>query len=363
MIASKNATFVLSSSSLRTSDGMSLSLSGINNVSLTGTGNGDGFAINDWTGIGVLSATSGVLGLGVEDSSITLTDSSVVADDMYLALNGFNLADLYEESAGSPSPGADTFNVSGWTHQGGLTGDNIASVTASESADITLTNSSLTSGTMFMSLNGIAAADLTVTAATGHPALTINASAFSGTTNLTSAGTVDATLYGGSGGAGTLTASGSGNNLLIGQAADTTLTDTGSGRSILIGGGAGGDNFVGNGNDILVSGTTQYDSNTGTNLAALDAILAEWTSSATYSARINKIKQGVRRQGFRRSDAFNAHTIQPDDTASTLSDRSIWPAAPPRLSCARSCRSAVSPAFRFRSHKATTGSSRAVMTT
>ncbi len=323
VIASKNATFVLNDSSLRTSDGMSLSLSGINNVRLTGTGNQDGFAINDWTGIGVLSATSGLLGLGVEDSSITLTDSSVEAEDMYLALNGFNLADLYEESAGSPSPGADTFNVSGWTHHGGLTGDSIASVTASESADITLTNSSLTSGTMSMSLNGMASADLTVTAATGHPALTINASAFSGTTHLTAAGTVDATLYGGAGGAGTLTATGSGNDILIGEAGETTLTDTGSGRNILIGGGAGGDSFVGGGNDILVSGTTQYDSNTGTNLAALDAILAEWTSSATYSTRINKIKLGVRREGIRRYDAFNAHTIQSDDTASTLSDRSI----------------------------------------
>ena len=194
-------------------------------------------------------------------------------------------------------------------------------MTASESADITLTNSSLTSGTMSMSLNGIASADLTVTAATGHPSLTINASAFSGPTNLIAAGTVDATLYGGTGAAGTLTATGSGNDILIGEAADTMLTDTGSGRNILIGGGAGGDRFVGGGNDILVSGTTEYDNENGANLTALDAILAEWASSDSYTVRIRTIKLGVRRQGFRRSDAFNAHTIQPDATANTLSDR------------------------------------------
>ena len=93
--------------------------------------------------------------------------------------------------------------------------------------------------------------------------------------------------------AGTLTAAGSGNDILIGEAADTTLTDTGTGRNILIGGGAGGDSFVGDGNDILVSGTTEYDSYSGANLAALDAILAEWASSASYTYRIRKIKRGV----------------------------------------------------------------------
>jgi len=323
VIASKNDTFVLSNSSLRTSDGMLLGLSGINNALLTGTGNQDGFAINDWTGTGTLSATSGVLGVGVEDSSITLTNAYVEAGPMFLVLNGFNIADLYEESNGSPSPGGYTFNVSGWTHRGGLSGDTITGVTASESADITLTNSLLTSGTMSMRLRRINSADLTVTATTANPPLIIDASAFSGATNLTAAGTVDAIVYGGSGASGTLTAAGSGKNILISEAADTTLTDTGTGRNILIGGGAGGDSLAGNGNDILVSGTTQYDSKTGTNIAALDAILAEWSSSDSYARRIIKIKEGVKGRPPHRYDAFNAHTIQTDSNANTLSDRNI----------------------------------------
>jgi len=196
-------------------------------------------------------------------------------------------------------------------------------VTASESADITLTNSSLTSGTMSMGVSGINSADLTVTASAGNPPLTIDASAFSGATNLTAAGTADAILYGGSGDGGTLTAAGSGKDILIGEAADTTLTDTGTGRNILIGGGPGGDTFVGGGNDILVSGTTQYDSNTGPNIAALDAILAEWSSSASYTNRIKKIELGVKGHPPHRSDAFNAHTIQTDSNANTLSDRNV----------------------------------------
>ena len=60
-----------------------------------------------------------------------------------------------------------------------------------------------------------------------------------------------------SGGHDTLTAAGSGNDILIGNGASDTLTDAGSGRNILIGAGAGGDTLTGDGNDILVSGTTE----------------------------------------------------------------------------------------------------------
>jgi hypothetical protein len=328
LTASKNANFNLTNTSLQTSDGMSLALSGIRVANLSGTGHDNIMSIGPWTGTGSLSDTSGLLGVDAFESSINLTDSSVTAGPMSLALSGFITADLTEEAAGNPSPGAYTFNVSGWTHQGFLEGFNIASVTASESADITLTNTSqvdpgfplLTSGTMSMILSRIPIADLTVTAATGHPSLTIDASAFSGETNLTAAGTVDANLYGGSGGHGSLTAASSGNNILIGEAADTTLTDSGAGRNILIAGGPGRDNLVGNGNDILVSGTTVYDGATSAQLAALDAILADWSSSNSYAIRISKIKRGVRPN---HKDAFNISTIHIDSNANTLSDRNI----------------------------------------
>ena len=108
-------------------------------------------------------------------------------------------------------------------------------------------------------------ANLGVNTFAGHTSI-IDASGFSaGVTNLSAAGNGYAILYGGSGDSGSLTAAGSGNNILIGEAADTTLTDTGTGRSILIGGGPGGDTLVGGRNDILVSGTTQYDSDSPAN--------------------------------------------------------------------------------------------------
>ena len=125
-------------------------------------------------------------------------------------------------------------------------------------------------------------ADLTVTATTANPSRSIDAGAFSeGETNLSATGTGDAILYGGRGG-GTLTAARYGNDILIGEAADThpdryrhrpQHPDRRRGR---------GDTFVGGGNDILVSGTSQCDiHSTGTNIADLDAILAEWASSAS----------------------------------------------------------------------------------
>jgi hypothetical protein len=87
--------------------------------------------------------------------------------------------------------------------------------------------------------------------------------------------------------------------------------------NILIGGGPGGDTLTGNGDDILVSGATQYDSNTTANIAALDAVLAEWTSSDPYSTRINNIMSGIE-PGY--SAPLNSTTITQDTKANTLQD-------------------------------------------
>ena len=169
---------------------------------------------------------------------------------------------------------------------------------------------------MTLGLSGITTANLTATAASGSPSYIVDASAFTGVTNLTASGTVNAILFGGSGNGSTLSATGSGNDVLIGGSGKDTLTDTGTGYNILIGG-AGVDTITGNGNDILISGTTNYDSNTSANIAALDAILAEWSSSDSYSMRISKIMSGVGPGG---TDALNSSTCQSDGVANTVSD-------------------------------------------
>jgi hypothetical protein len=78
-----------------------------------------------------------------------------------------------------------------------------------------------------------------------------------------------------------------GNNLLVGDGTGNVLIG-GTGRSILIAGAHPG-TLVGNsGQDLLVGGTTDYDSSP----PALAAIMAEWTSGASYANRVNHLLTG-----------------------------------------------------------------------
>jgi hypothetical protein len=230
---------------------------------------------------------------------------------MALGLSGITTANLAATIA------SKTFTVSGWSGAGSLTDTATGIVTASKNAGFTLTNTSLLSTDgMLLALSGITTANLTTTAASGSPSLIVDASAFTGVTHLTAGGTVNAILFGGSANGSTLSATGSGNDVLIGGSGKDTLTDSGTGYNILIGG-PGVDTVMGNGNDILISGTTSYDSNTSPNITALDAILAEWSSSDSYSLRISMIMSGVGAGG---TDALNSSTCQSDGVANTVSD-------------------------------------------
>jgi Ca2+-binding RTX toxin-like protein len=207
--------------------------------------------------------------------------------------------------------------TSGWTQGGTLYGNN-GIVEADESASMTLTNTSLKSGTMALDLSGIKTAYLSVVPAAGQPRAIVNATAFSGVSNLVAAGAGNAILYSGSGADSSMSITGSGNDILIGNAPKMNLSGSGSGRSILIGAGSGGDTITGNGNDILVSGRTEFDSISPTNNgAALDEILAEWTSSAPYLIRISKIKVGL---GPFHRFAFRSNTISADPKKNSLAD-------------------------------------------
>ena len=65
-----------------------------------------------------------------------------------------------------------------------------------------------------------------------------------------------------------------------------------------------------------MSGTTKYDSDTSRHLAALDAVLAEWSSSDDYTTKISRITTGVGSGAY----AFKSNTITPDTNANTLTD-------------------------------------------
>jgi Ca2+-binding RTX toxin-like protein len=247
-----------------------------------------------------------------KSAGFTLANASLSSTDgMALGLVGVMTANLAASSNGK------TFTISGWTGRGSLADTATGIVAASKSAGFTLTDTSLTATDgMALVLSGIKTANLTATAPSGSPSYVVDASAFSGVTNLVAGGTANTILFGGAANGGTLSATGSGNNVLIGGPGRDTLTDTGAGYNILIGG-AGVDTLTGNGNDILISGTTNYDSNASANIAALDAILAEWSSSDTYALRISKTMSGV---GPGNSATLNSSTCQSDGKANTVSD-------------------------------------------
>ena len=62
----------------------------------------------------------------------------------------------------------------------------------------------------------------------------------------------------------------------------------GSGRDVLIGGDGLDTLFGGGHDDILVAGPTTHDEDD----EALQAILAEWTSTNSYTTRVNNIRNG-----------------------------------------------------------------------
>jgi hypothetical protein len=104
-------------------------------------------------------------------------------------------------------------------------------------------------------------------------------------------------VFGGNGG-NTLIGDSQGNILVGGTGADTI--DGGTGRSLLIGGG-GADHVTGgstSGGDILIGGTTSYDSGTSADKTALTAILAEWQSTDSYGTRFTKIDDGTIPGGY-----------------------------------------------------------------
>jgi hypothetical protein len=106
---------------------------------------------------------------------------------------------------------------------------------------------------------------------------------------------VPAFLYGEGTGGDHISAAGSAaNNVLSGHGANEVLTG-GQGRDLLIAGTGAGTLNAGVGDDILIGGSTNYDigSSSGLSydqkLAALEAILAEWGSTDSYSTRLSAL--------------------------------------------------------------------------
>ncbi len=148
LLATKSADFTLTNTSLVTSDGMNMALSGIQTASLTDSGSGHVFDLSGWGSLATVKQT----GAGLPDTlaatkggSFVLSDSSLTdtADGMNVTIqSGVTIANLTD------STGGHSFDVSGWTGLATLKnsagGGTASTVIASKAAGFTLTNTSLT---------------------------------------------------------------------------------------------------------------------------------------------------------------------------------------------------------------------------
>src|SRR5262249_18022917 len=177
-----------------------------------------------------------------------------------------------------------------------------STVTASKSAGFVLTDTSLSaSDGLNLTLSNINQANLTATTTQGGPTDFVDATGFQGTTTLVIKGTGNAVVLGGKG-PNTITDSGTGNNF-----------------NILIGG--GGQSIVtGNGNDVLISGTTDYAGN----VAALNAILGVWSNkNMSYADRIHQLN-GTN-SGPKFKFLLNSTSVHSNGKVNTLTDSVTQP--------------------------------------
>ena len=253
--ARKSASFFLTDTSVSSTDGMALGLSGITTANLTDSGGTQTFTITGWSGDGTLSGSNETLVDSVSTSLVLANTSLAVTGLPTLTLSGFKTANLTDTAGGN------TFTVSGWTGSGTLT-DSAATadtVAASKSAAVTLSDGLMTAGTMSLTLNGITTANLIDTGG-GH---TFTVSGWTGTGSLTDSATVGDTVTASKNAGFTLTntslSSTDGMTLGVSGIIHANLTDTSSGNTFTITGWTGNGSLTGTADalvDTVAANTT-----------------------------------------------------------------------------------------------------------
>jgi hypothetical protein len=234
--ASKSAGYTLTNSSLSSTDGMVLSLVGINSANLTDTAGGNSFAVGGWTGTGSLidSASTTDTVRASKNVGYTVSNGALSSPDgMALTLSGFAEVRLTDTAGGH------MFTVSGWTGTGVLTDSAAATdtVDATKQAGFTLANAALSSTDgMALSLSGFTKANLTDTAG-GN---TFTVSSWTGTGTLidsaAAADTITARKQAGYTLANAALSSTDGMALSLTGIATANLTDTGGGNTFTVSG-------------------------------------------------------------------------------------------------------------------------------
>jgi Ca2+-binding RTX toxin-like protein len=198
------------------------------------------------------------------------------------------------------------------TLDGGLGINTLVEASTVAATSFTLTNTRLV-GVGTDTLANVQIANLT--GGTGIDTFTVSGWTGTGTMSGGSGGTSDkivtnqftlgpVTLHGGGG-----------DDVLIGGSKNDSL-DGGSGRDLLIGGQGVDDLLGGTDEDIVIGGTSSHSPiSQSANVAALNAIMAEWTSGSEYTTRVNNLlAAGVGPSATK----LNATTVQNDSDADSL---------------------------------------------
>lgn len=288
-----------------------------------------------------------------DDTLIEFTRGNFTLTNSLLNGNGFDTLRNLEHAELTGSDGdnvlvASSFRVGGVTlHGGGGNdtligtsfddtldgGDGVDTVKQSAAASQTLTNSRLL-GLGDDSLSAIEYAVLSITGSTGR---VVDASEFSGSVTVnggSGADTILGSAAGGTlngnagndsisgGGSADVISCGAGNDVLFGAAGNDTLTG-GDGNDILSGG-DDADSLLGHrGRDLLIGGlgTDKLSGEAGDdlligdhwtlsgNVTALNAIMAEWSSTKSYAARVANVLNGGGANGTSR---LSSDSIQND---------------------------------------------------
>jgi ELWxxDGT repeat protein len=281
-------------------------LANISQANLTGGTGNDTFTINGW-----LKGASINGAAGNDILAVTTNSATVAVKDTLFSQTGVNNWVLAGLEVARITGGAanQTFNVTGWTQGGALTGgtgnDTLVTI---EDANLTLTNTGFNHGTKFFTLSGFEAANLTGGAGNNY----INASTFTGALIANGLAGNDVIL----GGSGNDTlVGGDGNDWLGGNAGNDTLQ--GGNHSDILVGGIGIDKLgtTGNdaGDDILISGRTNHDANK----VGIDALLAAWATKTSFTAGITKLKTTGVVVGTANYKLSNA-TVFDDDAVDTF---------------------------------------------
>jgi hypothetical protein len=277
VVASGNASWVLSDAALGSSLGGRLGLSGVGQARLSGGPGNNLFDVSGWSGQAAIDGGAGSDTISSsDDADFTLGDARLLrSDGASFALTSIEVARLVG-GAGDNTLDASAF--SGTTYLTGGAGSNVLRggsglnyVVEGGNADFTLTDARLT-GVGSDALTNIQRAWLT-----GGP----------GDNVLDATGFAGQVLLAGGAGNDTLRA-GPGGGVLLGGPGNDTLAG-GAGRDVLIGGTGGDALTAGSNGDLLIAGSTAFDANG----PALWALLAEWRrTDRSYAQRLADLRQG-----------------------------------------------------------------------